>query len=104
MASRSHMLSLTSVRKSTNDTIIFIAHSLGGLVCEEALNLSSKRQDLASILPNTFGVIFMGTPHGGSQLAAWGGIVAKYVNVFCGTNREILRNLQSGSADLQRTE
>lgn len=84
--------------------IIFVAHSLGGLVCEEALNLSYKRQDLASILPNTLGIIFMGTPHGGSQLASWGSTVAKYVNIFRGTNRDILGNLQPGSADLQRTE
>ncbi|KAF2787747.1 hypothetical protein K505DRAFT_379390 [Melanomma pulvis-pyrius CBS 109.77] len=84
--------------------IVFIAHSLGGLVCEEALNLSNRRQDLASILPNTLGVIFMGTPHGGSHLASWGTTVARYVNVFRGTNRDILRNLQPGSSDLHRTE
>ena len=84
--------------------IVFVAHSLGGLVCEEALNLSSKRSALAPILRNTLGVIFMGTPHGGSQLARWGGTVAKYVNVFRGTNRDILSNLQPGSADLQRAE
>jgi len=84
--------------------IVFIAHSLGGLVCEEALNLSNKRQDLASIVPSTLGIIFMGTPHGGSHLASWGSTVAKYVNVFRGTNREILENLQPGSSDLQRTE
>ncbi|KAH7130806.1 Alpha/Beta hydrolase protein [Dendryphion nanum] len=84
--------------------IIFIAHSLGGLVCEEALNLSSKRPALQSILPNTLGIIFMGTPHGGSHVANWGTTVAKYVNVFRGTNRDILQNLQPGSSDLLRTE
>ena len=73
-------------------------------MCEEALNLSNKRQDLASIVPSTLGIIFMGTPHGGSHLASWGSTVAKYVNVFRGTNREILENLQPGSSDLQRTE
>lgn len=84
--------------------IVFIAHSLGGLVCEEALNLSNKRQDLETILPSTLGIIFMGTPHGGSHVANWGSTVAKYVNIFRGTNREILGNLQPGSSDLQRTE
>jgi hypothetical protein len=84
--------------------ILFVAHSLGGLVCEEALNLSQKRQDLASILPSTLGILFMGTPHGGSRLASWGSTVASYVSVFRGTNREILGNLQPGSSDLQRTE
>ncbi|KAJ9654852.1 hypothetical protein H2201_008926 [Coniosporium apollinis] len=84
--------------------IIFIAHSLGGLVCEEALVLSNKREDLQSILANTLGVIFMGTPHGGAYLAHWGDTVAKYVNIFRGTNRDILKNLQPGSSDLQRVE
>jgi hypothetical protein len=46
--------------------IIFVAHGLGGLVCEEALNLSDKRQDLRLILINTLGIIFLGAPHGGS--------------------------------------
>jgi hypothetical protein len=73
-------------------------------VCEEALNLGSKRQDLQSILTNTLGIVFMGTPHGGSHVARWGATVAKYVSVFRGTNRDILRNLQPGSSDLQRIE
>lgn len=84
--------------------IILVGHSLGGLVCEEALNLSSKRPDLQSILNDTLGIIFMGTPHGGSRLASWGDTVAKYVNIFRGTNRDILSNLQPGSSDLLRTE
>jgi hypothetical protein len=37
-------------------------------------------------------------------LASWGSTVARYVSVFRGTNREILRNLQPSSSDLQRTE
>jgi len=84
--------------------IIFVAHSLGGMVCKEALNLGSKRQDLQSILTNTLGIIFMGTPHGGSHIAGWGNTVAEYVNVFRGTNRDILGNLLPGSSDIQRTE
>ncbi|KAF2177823.1 hypothetical protein K469DRAFT_696337 [Zopfia rhizophila CBS 207.26] len=84
--------------------IIFVAHSLGGLVCEEALNLSDKRQSLNSIRANTLGIVFMGTPHGGSYLASWGKTVTKYVNIFRGTNQEILNTLQPGSSDLQRTE
>jgi hypothetical protein len=83
---------------------MFVAYSLGGLVREEALNLSRKRQDLVSILPSTLGIIFMGTLHRGSRLASWGGTVAKYVYIFCGTNREILGCLQSSSSDLRKTE
>lgn len=71
-------------------------------MCEEALVLSDKREVLQNILANTLGVIFMGTPHGGSYLADWGDRVAKYVNLFRGVNRDILRNLHPGSADLER--
>jgi pimeloyl-ACP methyl ester carboxylesterase len=84
--------------------IIFVAHSLGGLVCEAALILSDKRDEISSILKNTLGVAFLGTPHGGSDLANWGVTVAQYVNVFRGTNRNILKNLQPGSSDLQQVE
>jgi hypothetical protein len=84
--------------------IVFVAHSLGGLVCEEALNLSDKRQSLRTIRSNTLGIVFMGTPHGGSYLASWGNTIAKYVNIFRGTNQAILKTLQPGSSDLQRTE
>jgi hypothetical protein len=72
--------------------------------CARRLNLNRKRQDLANILPSTLGIIFMGTPHGGSRVTSWGGTVAKHVNIFRGTNREILGYLQPGSSDLQRTE
>src|SRR5947207_15934492 len=68
--------------------IIFIAHSLGGLVCEEALVLSDKREDLQSLLANTLGLIFMGTPHGGSYLANWGGIRWQSTSTFSGAQTE----------------
>jgi pimeloyl-ACP methyl ester carboxylesterase len=84
--------------------IIFIAHSLGGLVCEAALTLSDKRSDLGSILASTLGIIFLGTPHSGSDLANWGVKVAQYVNIFRGVNSDVLRNLQPGSSDVQQVE
>lgn len=46
----------------------------------------------------------MGTPHGGSYLAHWGDTVAKYVSIFRDTNRDILKNLQPESANLQKVE
>jgi len=84
--------------------ILFVSHSLGGLVCEAALVLSDKREELSSVLRSTMGIVFLGTPHGGSDLANWGTTVARYVSIFRGTNTGILKNLQPGSADLQQVE
>lgn len=84
--------------------IVFVSHSLGGLVCEAALVLCEKREALSSILDSTLGIVFLGTPHGGSDLAVWGTTVARYVNIVRGTNKDILKNLQPGSTDLQQVE
>lgn len=59
--------------------IIFVAHSLGGLILKEALRRSwqatSYEEDLQTVYESTAAVIFMGTPHRGSQYAPWGMIV-----------------------------
>ncbi|KAL4891316.1 hypothetical protein BDV59DRAFT_183051 [Aspergillus ambiguus] len=48
--------------------IIFVTHSLGGLVCKKAILSSRNSPDahLRNIFNCTRGVIFMGTPHKGS--------------------------------------
>ena len=86
--------------QSPSRLIILVAHSPGGLVCEQALIFSDKRGTLKRILANTIGIVFLGMPHGGSSLASWGDTVAKYVNVFRGTNRDILKTHQPGAEDL----
>jgi tetratricopeptide (TPR) repeat protein len=55
--------------------IIFICHSLGGLLVKEALRLASERKGqrpaAASLLSRVEQVIFMATPHTGSFKATW---------------------------------
>jgi len=59
--------------------IIFVCHSLGGLIVKDALAQSyhESRQEpivrpkIASIKPKTMGVVFAGTPHRGSDKARW---------------------------------
>ncbi|KAH7040025.1 uncharacterized protein B0I36DRAFT_4629 [Microdochium trichocladiopsis] len=59
--------------ESQNDSpIIFLCHSLGGLVVKRALSYSKSREDnetTYSIFKNTFGMLFFGTPHRGSSHA-----------------------------------
>lgn len=88
--------------------IIFIAHSLGGLVVEQALLLGNKTNpELARIhkvFTSTVGILFMGTPHSGSHLAIWGRTLAEYLYKIRRTNREILGVLQQQSEVLIAVE
>jgi hypothetical protein len=88
--------------ESSRRPILFVAHSLGGLVCEQALLLSDATRRVDSIANNTIGVLFMGTPHYGSSLASWGSVLAKLARTFRATNTEIVATVERGSADLQR--
>ncbi|MCJ1379890.1 hypothetical protein MMC17_002993 [Xylographa soralifera] len=92
---------------NTNDRyIFFVTHSLGGLVCEDTLNLSRTSADLyqKKILECTWGIAFLGTPHLGSDIAAWAEPVAKIIGTFKSTNSDILEPLNAGSYTLERIE
>ncbi|CZR60693.1 uncharacterized protein PAC_10589 [Phialocephala subalpina] len=78
--------------------IIFIAHSLGGLVCEQALLICGEGDpNLKKVFQYTQGIIFMGTPHGGSGLATLGYTFSKYLKVVRHTNPAIIGVLQQKS-------
>jgi pimeloyl-ACP methyl ester carboxylesterase len=49
--------------------IVFVAHSLGGIIVKEALSSARNRLDYKSILAQTRCVIFLATPHGGAAIA-----------------------------------
>ncbi|KAI4111453.1 MAG: hypothetical protein LQ339_000652 [Xanthoria mediterranea] len=65
------------IRKALERPIIWIAHSLGGLVVKRALIYSAeirgiKIEHLRSVFVSTYGILFLGTPHHGSDIAHWG--------------------------------
>ena len=65
-----------SVNKATEHPIIFVAHSLGGLVVKRALKSSSeisgtKTEHLRSIFVSTYGILFLATPHKGLNASNW---------------------------------
>jgi len=74
---------LTAYRRSEGSTtkpILFVAHSLGGLLVKRALLYSSDlrsphHEDHRSIYVSTYGIIFLGTPHHGSGAATWGHVL-----------------------------
>ncbi|KAF2967343.1 hypothetical protein GQX73_g6206 [Xylaria multiplex] len=88
--------------------LLFVAHSLGGIIVKVALRNSrgSKHQpQYLSIYESTRGIIFLGTPHGGSHTANWGLVASNIIKctlqepaerVLRGLtpNNELLENLR----------
>ncbi|KAJ5287611.1 hypothetical protein N7478_003297 [Penicillium angulare] len=73
----SNLAANRNLRDCADRPIIFICHSLGGLVVKRALiycrSLSNERTEhLRSVYVSTFGILFLGTPHNGSDIAKWG--------------------------------
>lgn len=98
---------LVMLRKSDAGKLIpllFIAHSLGGIVVKDALSLSgNERTFVDQVLPATLGVIFLGTPHHGSNAASLGKIVFELSKVFFKKpNLQVLRGLETNSEILER--
>ncbi|EPE05245.1 and nb-arc domain-containing protein [Ophiostoma piceae UAMH 11346] len=64
-------------QKTVHNPIIWIAHSLGGILTKRALLYSKDitnidREPLRSIFVSTYALYFLGTPHNGSNLASVG--------------------------------
>ena len=56
--------------------LIFIAHSLGGIIVKQALVWAHREPQYQSIKDTTLGIVFFGTPHRGSDKANYGKILA----------------------------
>lgn len=92
--------------------IIFVGHSLGGLVIKQALitareheNIQNANDDYANILKNTVGIIFLGTPHKGSDQAKWDGIATNLAKVLRKDHNDtIIDALSRGSSTLENLQ
>ncbi|KAL8749028.1 MAG: hypothetical protein Q9199_007940 [Rusavskia elegans] len=85
--------------------ILFVAHSLGGIIVKAALNRSSEIQGtrLKEIAPATFGVCFLGTPHRGSNSASLGKIAYKITRAMARRpNTRLLQGLERNSETLEQ--
>ncbi|KAI1452410.1 Alpha/Beta hydrolase protein [Annulohypoxylon moriforme] len=92
--------------KAATRPIIFVAHSLGGLISEDALVWSkdSAEKHLQKIAECTRGILFLGTPHSGSGFAVAAGALARYLNLVKQTNTQILNALRTDSEVLARIQ
>ncbi|PVF95828.1 TPR-like protein [Serendipita vermifera] len=101
---------LSQLRSETPERpIIFIAHSLGGIILKKALgqchatgfnNLLHHR----AIKVSTFGILYFGTPHSGAngvQLAEWLGMLC---SIFMYTTNKVVKDLCQGSEQLEEIQ
>jgi hypothetical protein len=70
--------------------LVFVTHSLGGLLVKQILRSAWELQidSWTQLARNTRGVIFLATPHNGSGLAAF----AKAISIFSGVTTQIAYN------------
>ena len=94
-------------RTNTEDRkILFVGHSLGGLVIEHALSHSRKSVEkfLRQIEQFTIGIVFLGVPHCGADLGAWQLLGTQMANILKRPNQDLLGVLKPGSEMLHLVE
>jgi Putative serine esterase (DUF676) len=91
----------------TERPMIFVAHSLGGLLVKDVL-IESRKYSPRTIAHNVFqfchAIMFFGTPHLGSNLANWGLLLSNVVEalgVGFSTYKGVLRQLAPDSDKLE---
>lgn len=64
---------LVNANVGENRPIIWVGHSMGGILCKHILLKAMENSDekVKNIAKNTKGLIFLGTPHRGSSIAKW---------------------------------
>ncbi|TAQ89882.1 hypothetical protein B7494_g1819 [Chlorociboria aeruginascens] len=114
MHAQSLISNLALERKSeevADHPIIWVAHSLGGILVKRALELSNDIQsknadDERSIFVSTYGIIFLGTPHTGAEPAKWGHIIQGMVDAMVPkkimeTESVLIKTLKTDNETLQ---
>jgi triacylglycerol esterase/lipase EstA (alpha/beta hydrolase family) len=83
--------------------VIFICHSLGGIVFKKAIVRAHElTQTYGDIVNSTKGVIFLGVPHTGSAHASWASALSILKAVTLGavdSNRAFMEGLRENSAE-----
>ncbi|PVH92190.1 hypothetical protein DM02DRAFT_576133 [Periconia macrospinosa] len=103
---RDLLISLVDEREEDDEAqrpIIFIGHSLGGLVIKRALITARNEPKYSSVSESTIGILFFGTPHRGSENAKIPSTLASIASAL--TNRpspNLLNALQAKSKELQK--
>ncbi|KAL8749696.1 MAG: hypothetical protein Q9184_006707 [Pyrenodesmia sp. 2 TL-2023] len=98
---------LRQTQEEQNRPIVFVGHSLGGLVIKGAIirshELLRTEQDpeQGAIYERTAGVVFLGTPHRGSAETQHAHVVANIFSTFKKVNKRIINVLEQDSDVLE---
>ncbi|KAJ5135164.1 uncharacterized protein N7515_004442 [Penicillium bovifimosum] len=100
-----------NLRGCSERPLIFICHSLGGLIVKRALIYSrslsnEKTEHLRAIYVSTFGILFLGTPHNGSDIAKWGLLLQNICNAvlpkkIMESSSQLIKALRTNNETLQ---
>ena len=83
-------------REVHGEPIVFVAHSLGGILVKEGLHFSKSHMDprYQQLHRCTKHVVFLGVPHRGSEMASMGKVLIRLANAaFQDTNKPIVSSL-----------
>ena len=114
MHAQTLVTALTHYRKdaqTSQNAIIWVCHSLGGILVKRALLYSndlksSQHEDYRSLYVSTYGIVFLGTPHTGSDMAAWATVLqamsdAVMPKTFFQSESVLLKTLKKDNETLQ---
>lgn len=90
----------TKRKKDDRRSLIFIGHSLGGILIEQALVNAHNNAKYLTIRESTTGLVFFGTPHAGGKdgLVALGSVAAGIAqSIRLQPSSDIVETLKKGS-------
>jgi hypothetical protein len=96
----------SSIENGSTRPIVFICHSLGGILVKKALILAHERSSdihYRNILDNTKAIAFLGVPHRGADTAWWFNFAAnslKGATLNMSTHTALVKELQKTSPTL----
>ncbi|RAK99392.1 LipA and NB-ARC domain protein [Aspergillus ibericus CBS 121593] len=92
---------LADIRSAADEKIrpiVLVCHSLGGIVAKKALLIGCSDEQ-EKVQQAVYGILFLGTPHNGSNLAVMGKLMANIVSACSPLRppRALIRDLQKDS-------
>lgn len=97
------IVNLKDYRRENNERhrdIVLVCHSLGGIIAKKAILLHQSSEEGKAIRNSIVGIMFMGTPHCGSDLASFGSAFANIASAVVDMPKLLLKTLSKNSAAL----